>query len=230
MVRSVAAKFMTLEQIKEIAARVGAKPGDLLLMVAGKPRLVDVVLGELRQAIGHRLGQTDSNTLAFAFVENFPLLRWDETEGRWESEHHPFTAPWDEDVLLLDGAPDKVRGKHYDMVLNGCEIGGGSIRIHTAEMQRTIFGLLGYSDEDINDRFGHMLEAFTYGAPPHGGIALGIDRIVMLLAGEETIREVIAFPKNQNAADLMVDAPSPVTEEQLAELHINLGDGTEDSG
>ncbi|MFC1955208.1 aspartate--tRNA ligase [Chloroflexota bacterium] len=230
MVRSVAAKFMTLEQVKEIVARMGAKLGDLLLIVAGKPELVDVVLGELRQKIGHRLGQADSNTLAFAFVENFPLLSWDEAAGRWESQHHPFTAPWDEDISLLDCAPGKARGKHYDMVLNGYEIGGGSIRIHTAEIQRAVFRLLGYSDEDIDDRFGHMLEAFTYGAPPHGGIALGIDRIVMLLAGEETIREVIAFPKNQNAVDLMADAPAPVTEEQLAELHILLREEAEDSG
>ncbi|GAI32718.1 unnamed protein product, partial [marine sediment metagenome] len=156
------------------------------------------------------------------YIENFPLLRWDEEARRWESEHHPFTAPWDEDVPLLDTAPEKVRGKHYDLVCNEYEIGGGSLRIHTAELQRRIFRLLGYSDEETSERFGHMLEAFEYGAPPHGGIALGIDRIVMLLAGEETIREVIAFPKNQSAADLTFNAPSPVTEEQLAELHLRL--------
>ena len=153
---------------------------------------------------------------------NFPLLRRDKEAGRWESEHHPFTAPWDEDVPLLDSAPEKVRGKHYDVVCNGYEIGGGSIRIHTAELQRKVFRLLGYNDEEIDERFGHMLEAFDYGAPPHGGIALGLDRIVMLLAGEETIREVIAFPKNQNAVDLMVNAPSLVTEEQLDQLNLHL--------
>ena len=136
--------------------------------------------------------------------------------------HHPFTAPKDEDAPLLDTAPERVKGKHYDMVCNGCEIAGGSLRIYTSLLQRKIFKLLGYGDEEIKERFGHLLEAFDYGAPPHGGIAPGIDRIVMLLTGEENIREVIAFPKNQSAVDLMFDAPSPVTEEQLAELHLRL--------
>jgi len=222
MVRSVAAKFLTLEQVKEIAMRLEAKVGDLLLIVAGKPELVDVVLGELRREMGHRLKLADSNSLVFAFIRNFPLLRRSEKTGRWESEHHPFTAPWDEDMPLLDTTPEKVRGRHYDFVCNGYEVGGGSLRIHTAELQRKVFRLLGYKDEEIDDQFGHMLEAFEYGAPPHGGIALGLDRLVMLLAGEETIREVIAFPKNQNAADLTFNAPSAVTEEQLAELHLRL--------
>jgi len=222
MVRSVAAKFLTLDQIKQMAQRLGAKGGDLLLIIAGKGELVDMVLGELRQEMGHRLKLADPNLFAFAFIQNFPLLRWDEEAERWSSEHHPFTAPWDEDVPLLDTAPQKVRGKHYDVICNGYEIGGGSIRIHTAELQRKVFRLLGYSDEEIDVRFGHMLEAFEYGAPPHGGIALGLDRIVMLLAGEETIREVIAFPKTQAAMDLTFNAPSPVSEEQLAELHLRL--------
>ena len=222
MVRSVAAKFLILEQVKEMAMRLEAKVGDLLLIVAGKPELVDVVLGELRREMGHRLKLADSNSLVFAFIRNFPLLRRSEKTGRWESEHHPFTAPWDEDMPLLDTTPEKVRGRHYDFVCNGYEVGGGSLRIHTAELQRKVFRLLGYKDEEIDDQFGHMLEAFDYGAPPHGGIALGLDRIVMLLAGEETIREVIAFPKNQNAADLTFNAPSAVTEEQLAELHLRL--------
>jgi len=199
--------------------------GDLLLIIADKKsELVDVVLGELRREMGHRLKLADLNRLAFAFIQNFPLLRRSEGAGRWESEHHPFTAPRDEDVPLLDTAPEKVHGRHYDVVCNGYEIGGGSLRIHTAELQRKVFRLLGYSDEEIDDRFGHMLEAFEYGAPPHGGIALGLDRIVMLLAGEETIREVIAFPKNQNAVDLTFNAPSAVSEEQLAELHLRLRD------
>jgi len=222
MVRSVAAKFLTLDQIRQMAQRLGAKRGDLLLIIAGKSKLVDMALSELRQEMGHRLKQADPNLFAFAFIENFPLLRWDEGAGRWDSEHHPFTAPWNEDVPLLDTAPEKVRGRHYDVICNGYEIGGGSIRIHTAELQRKLFRLLGYSDEEIDIRFGHMLEAFEYGAPPHGGIALGLDRIVMLLAGEETIREVIAFPKTQAAMDLTFNAPSPVTEEQLAELHLRL--------
>jgi len=224
MVKSLVAKYMTLDQIKDIARRLEAKPGDMLLMVAGKPDLVSTVLGELRQEMGRRLKLAEPGFFAFAYILDFPLLRRDEQARRWESEHHPFTAPWDEDISLLDTTPEKVRGKHYDFVCNGYEIGGGSIRIHTAELQRKVFRLLGYSDEEINDQFGHMLEAFEYGAPPHGGIALGIDRIVMLLAGEETIREVIAFPKNQSAVDLTVNAPSSVTEDQLAELHLRLRD------
>jgi len=140
----------------------------------------------------------------------------------WQPIHHPFTAPRDEDIPLLDTDPGKVRSRCYDIVCNGYELASGSIRIHTSELQRKVFRLLGYKDEEITERFGHLLEAFEYGAPPHGGIAPGIDRIVMLLAGEETIREVIAFPKNQSAADLTFNAPSPVTEEQLAELHLRL--------
>jgi len=221
-VKSVAARFMTLEQVGQMARLLGANKGDLLLIVAGNKKLVDTVLGELRQHMGHQLNLAAPGLFAFAFIQNFPLLRWDGEAKRWDSEHHPFTSPWEEDIPLLESAPEKVRGKHYDVVGNGYELGGGSIRIHTAEMQRKIFRLLGYNDKEIDARFGHMLEAFQYGAPPHGGIALGLDRIVMLLAGEETIREVIAFPKNQSAADLTFDAPSMVSEQQLAELHLRL--------
>ncbi len=224
VVRSVAAKFLTLDQIKQMAKRLGANAGDLLLIIAAKPEVVSMALGELRREMGHQLKLADPNLLTFAYIENFPLLRWDEEIGRWESEHHPFTAPRDEDMPLLDTAPGKVRGKHYDVICNEYEIGGGSLRIHTAELQRKVFRLLGYSDEEIDERFGHMLEAFEYGAPPHGGVALGLDRIVMLLAEEKTIREVIAFPKNQSAADLTFNAPASVTEEQLAELHLRLRD------
>ncbi len=222
MVHSVAAKFLTLEQIKAMAERMEASTGDLLLIVAGDAKTVNISLGAMRQEIGQRLKLADPNTLAFAYIKNFPLLRKNEETGYWEPEHHPFTKPWDEDVSLLDTAPEKVRSKHYDMICNGFEIGGGSLRIHTTTLQRKVFQLLGYTDDDIEERFGHMLEAFEYGAPPHGGIALGIDRTVMLLAGKETIREVIAFPKTQGALDLTFNAPAPVTEEQLAELHILL--------
>ncbi len=222
MAKSVAAKFLTLDQIKQMGHRLGANMGDLLLIVAGKPKLVDMALSGLRQEMGRRLKLADPNLLAFAFVVDFPLLDRNEETGLWEPMHHPFTAPRDEDIPLLDSAPEKVRGKHYDFVCNGYEIAGGSIRIHISELQRKIFRLLGYSDEEINERFGHMLEAFEYGAPPHGGVAPGIDRVVMLLAGEETIREVIAFPKNQSAADLTFNAPASVSEEQLAELHLRL--------
>jgi aspartyl-tRNA synthetase len=221
-VKSAAAKFLTLEQVRQMARRLGASKGDLLLIVAGKPKLVDMVLSELRLEMERRLKLADPNLLAFAFIQDFPLFEKNEETGQWEPMHHPFTAPRDEDIPLLDSAPEKVRGKHYDFVLNGYEIAGGSIRIHQSELQRKVFRLLGYSDEEIDERFGHMLEAFEYGAPPHGGVAPGIDRIVMLLAGEPTIREVIAFPKNQSAIDLTFNAPAPVSEEQLAELHIRL--------
>ncbi len=222
MVRSVVAKFLTLDQIKQMAERLGANIGDLLLIIAGKPGVVNAVLAELRQEIGHRLKLAEPALFVFAFIVDFPLLKRNEETGRWESEHHPFTAPRDEDMSLLDTSPEKVQGRHYDIICNGYEIGGGSLRIHTAELQRKVLRLLGYSDEEIDVQFGHMLEAFEYGAPPHGGIALGLDRIVMLLAGEETIREVIAFPKNQSAVDLTFNAPSLVSEEQLAELHLRL--------
>jgi len=222
MVRSVAARFLTLDQIKEMAERLAANMGDLLLIIAGKPNLVDMALGELRREMGYRLNLAEPGLLVFAFIVGFPLLERNEETGHWEPMHHPFTAPWDEDVPLLDIAPEKVRAKHYDMVCNGYEIAGGSIRIHTSGLQRKIFRLLGYSDEEVEERFGHLLEAFDYGAPPHGGIAPGLDRIVMLLAGEENIREVIAFPKNQSAVDSTFNAPAPVSEAQLAELHLRL--------
>jgi len=223
MVRSVATKFLTLDQIKQIAERLGANRGDLLFIIAGKAsKIVDVALGELRLELGRRLKLADPNVLAFIFIVDFPLLWWNEETGQWEAMHHPFTAPKDEDASLLDVAPEKVQGKHYDIVCNGCEIAGGSIRIHTSELQRKIFKLLGYNDDEIEERFGHLLEAFDYGAPPHGGIAPGIDRIVMLLTGEETIREVIPFPKSQTACDLTFSAPSTITEQQLAELHLRL--------
>ncbi len=222
MAKSVAAKFLTLDQIKQMAERLGAKMGDLLLIIAGEPEVVNLVLAELRQEMGRRLKLAEPDLFVFAFIVDFPLLKRNEETGRWESEHHPFTAPRDEDMSLLDTSPEKARGKHYDMICNGCEIGGGSLRIHTSELQRKVFRLLGYSDAEIDVQFRHMLEAFEYGAPPHGGIALGLDRIVMLLAGEKTIREVIAFPKNQSAVDLTFNAPSPVSEEQLAELHLRL--------
>ena len=219
-VKSVAAKFLTLEQVREMARRLEADPGDLLLIIAGRPQVVSSALGALRQEIGLRLGLADPDLLAFAFITGFPLLGWNGKSGRWEAEHHPFTAPQDEDIPLLDTAPEKVRGRHYDIICNGYEIGGGSIRIHASELQRKVFGLMGYSDDEASELFGHMLEAFDYGAPPHGGIAIGIDRLVMLLARETTIREVIAFPKTQEATDLTFRAPSPVSEAQLKELHL----------
>jgi aspartyl-tRNA synthetase len=224
MVKSVAAKYMSLEQIKEISRRCGAKPGDLLLVVAGKAKVVDKALGELRKEMGGRLGLADPNLLAFAFILNFPLFAWNEDNKKWEPEHHPFVEPWEEDKSILEKEPGKVRAHCYDIVCNGFELASGSIRIHNPELQRRIFRFLGYKDEEIQEKFGGFLDAFEYGAPPHGGIAPGIDRILMILSGSPTIRDVMAFPKNQNAADMMLGAPSPVRAEQLKELHIRLSD------
>jgi len=223
-VKSVAAKYLTAEQLKDIVRRFGAKAGDLILIVAGETKMVDKVLDELRREMGHRLGSIDPNLLAFVFVVDYPLLDWNEETKLWEPMHHPFTSPREEDMPLLDKDPAKVRARHYDIVCNGYELSSGSIRIHTRQLQERIFHLLGYNDEEIETKFGHMLEAFDYGAPPHGGIAPGIDRVVMLLAGAENIREVIAFPKNQSAIDVMSDSPSPVSEAQLKELHLKLID------
>ncbi len=222
MVKSVAAKYMKLDQVKEMAHRLDAGLGDLLLVVAGRPKIVDKALGELRKELGYRLKLADPDVLAFAFVLNFPLFAWNEEVKAWEPEHHAFTAPMPDDVGLIDTDPGKVRARHYDIICNGYELASGSIRINNPQLQRKIFRMLGYSDEDITQRFGTLLEAFEYGAPPHGGIAPGIDRIVMMLAGEDNIREVIAFPKNQNAVDVMLDAPSPVDAQQLANLHLEI--------
>ncbi len=222
--KSVMAKFLTSEQIKEITTRFGAKGGDLLLIVAGKADVVNKALGQIRQEMAQRLGLIDPNLFACVFIIDYPLFEWNEEEKHWEPMHHPFTAPKEEDIPLLDTAPKKVRSRHYDIVCNGYEISSGSIRIHNRQIQEKVFQLLGYSREEIERRFGHLLEAFEYGAPPHGGIAPGIDRLVMLLAGERSIREVIAFPKNQSAYDLLFDAPSEVSEEQLKELGLALRD------
>ncbi len=217
---SFVARFLTPEQVVDIASRFDAKAGDLLLIVADKTELINKVLDQMRKEMGRRLGLMDPNLLAFAFVLDYPLLEWREEEERWDSMHHPFTAPREEDVSLLDSAPEKVKARHYDIVCNGCELSSGSIRIHNRELQERIFRLLGYSQEETQLRFGQLLEALEYGAPPHGGIAPGIDRLVMLLAGEENIREVIPFPKTQSAYDPLFDAPSEVSAAQLEELHL----------
>jgi len=219
--RSVLDKFLTGEQRGEMASRFGAGEGDLLLIIAGETKMVEEALGALRGEMARRLELLDPNLLVFCYIIDYPLLEKGEG-GRWEPMHHPFTAPRDEDIPLLDSAPERVYAKHYDLVCNGCELSSGSIRIHTRELQEKIFKLLGYGEAEVEQRFGHLLEAFEYGAPPHGGIAPGIDRVVMLLAGEESIRDVIPFPKNKSAMDVMFDAPSELPEEQLKELHLRL--------
>jgi aspartyl-tRNA synthetase len=221
-VRSSFAKFLTDEQTQAIVKRLDGKPGDLLLFVADRPAIVNEALSRLRMSLGDELGLRDPNVLSLCWVIDFPFVIWNEEEQRWDPSHHLFTAPMDEDISLLDTDPGRARGKQYDLVCNGYEIAGGSIRIHRRELQEKVFKLIGLEVEDAKQQFGHMLEAFEYGTPPHGGIAPGIDRFVMLLAGEPNIREVIAFPKSQSAADLMAGAPSPVTERQLKELHLKL--------
>lgn len=223
-VKSPIGKFLTVEQMNALIERMGAQQGDLILISSDTHATVCAVLDTLRREFAARLGLADPKRIAFCWVVDFPLFDWNADEQRWDPSHHLFTAPMPEDIPLLDSEPGKVRGQQYDLACNGYEVAGGSIRIHDRALQEKIFGLIGLDVEDAKQRFGHMLEAFEYGTPPHGGIAPGIDRLVMLLAGEPNIREVIAFPKSQQAADLMAGAPSEADAHQLAELHIRVVD------
>lgn len=218
--RSSFTKFLTEDEIQGILKKVQAEPGDLICFVADRNNIVFDALGHLRLEIARRLNLLDENKTNFLWVTEFPLLEYNDEEKRWEAKHHPFTAPMDEDIPLLDTDPGKVRAKAYDIVLNGIELGGGSIRIHDQELQKKMFEIIGISDEEARKRFGFLLEAFRYGTPPHGGLAFGLDRMVMLMAKCESIRDVIAFPKVQNSSCLMTGAPDFVDEKQLEELHI----------
>ncbi|WP_136606727.1 aspartate--tRNA ligase [Paenibacillus dokdonensis] len=221
-------KFFTEQEIEAVRERTGAEDGDLLLFSADNKKVVADVLGALRLKIGRQLGLIDDKVYKFAWVTDFPLLSYDEDAKRYVAEHHPFTRPNDEDLELFDTDPLKVRAQAYDIVLNGYEVGGGSMRIYKRDIQEKMFNALGLSPEVAREKFGYLLDAFEYGTPPHGGIAFGLDRLIMLLAGRTNLRETIAFPKTASATDLLMDAPSTVDASQLDQLHIKLAKKPED--
>ena len=221
-VRGTAQKFIKPEEVQAIQAKTGAQVGDLVLFIADQKAVANKTLSALRLLFRDRLKLADKDLLAFAWVVDFPMFEWKEDEQKWDAAHHPFTMPKMEDLPKFETDPGSILSDAYDMVLNGYETASGSIRIHRRDIQAKVFQLLGLSEEEVQQKFSHLLEAFEYGAPPHGGIAPGIDRIVMIFAEEPNIREVIAFPKNQAGRDLMADAPSAASEKQLNELHIKL--------
>ena len=221
-IKSPLKKFLSIDSVKQIAAEMGAEPGDLMLIVAGTDKLVNTVLSNLRNEMARRLELLDSKELSFAWVYDFPLFEWDEDLKKFEPAHHVFSTPKPEHMDYLDTDPGKVIGTLWDLVCNGSEMGSGSIRIHDKDLQARLFGIIGYTEDQINDRFGQLLTAFQYGAPPHGGMGLGLDRLVAILAGESAIREVIAFPKTQSAVDPLFEAPSAIEDDQLKDLHIRV--------
>lgn len=215
-------KFLGEDKIREIGKFCEAENGDLILIIADKPKVVAQALGELRLEMARRMNLIDENEFCFRWVTDFPMFEYSEEDKRWIAEHHPFTAPRDEDVQYLLTDPSKVYAKAYDMVLNGVEAGGGSLRIYQEELQEKVFKAIGITHEEAQEKFGFLLDAFRYGAPPHAGIALGLDRLVMLMLRLGSIRDVIAFPKTQSAIDQMTQAPSEVVDMQLKELHIRV--------
>jgi aspartyl-tRNA synthetase len=220
--KGTAAKFVKPEEAEAVTSKAGASQGDLILFAADQRAVVNKVLGGLRLIFRDRLDLADPNLMAFAWVVDFPMFAWNEEEQKWDAEHHPFTMPQLDDLPKFETNPAAILSDAYDMVCNGYEMASGSIRIHRSDIQLKVFQLLGLGGEEIEQKFGHMLEAFEFGAPPHGGMAPGIDRLIMLLADEPNIREVIAFPKNQAGRDVMADAPSEVELKQLRELHIKV--------
>ena len=220
--KSSFAKFMTDEEMDALIAAMDGKPGDLLLFAADKKKLVYDVLGGLRLELAKQMDLLDKNEYRFVWVTEFPLLEWSEEENRFTAMHHPFTMLMEEDLPLLDTDPGKVRAKAYDIVLNGNEIGGGSVRIHQDDIQERMFEALGFTKEAAHEQFGFLLDAFKYGVPPHAGLAYGLDRLVMLMAKVDSIRDVIAFPKVKDASCLMTQTPSRVSEEQLKELELEV--------
>ena len=220
--KSSFSKFMTEEELDKLVQAMNGEKGDLLLFAADKTSLVWNILGALRLDLGEELGLIDKSKFNFLWIVEFPLLSWNEDENRFQAEHHPFTAPMEEDWINADKDPGSIRAKAYDIVLNGYELGGGSVRIYQDDVQEKMFELLGFTSEEAHNRFGFLLDAFKYGVPPHAGLAYGVDRFVMLLAGAENIREVIAFPKNKDAMDLMLGSPGRVDTKQLDELGIEV--------
>lgn len=221
-IKSPLKKFLSIDIVKQLANETGAKPGDLMLIVAGTSRLVNTVLSNLRNEMARRLELVDENDVSLAWIYDFPLFEWDDDLNKWEPAHHVFSSPKAEHMQYLDTDPGKVLADLYDLVCNGQEMGSGSIRIHDKDIQTRVFGVIDYGEDEIQDRFGQLLTAFTYGAPPHGGMGLGLDRLVAILAGEQAIREVIAFPKTQSAVDPLFEAPAIITDQQLEELHIRV--------
>jgi len=221
-VKSSIDKFYTEDDLKKVAQKFGAKQGDLILILAGEKKKTLVALSELRLEMGGRLNLRQKDIFAPLWVIDFPLLEWDEASNRFYAMHHPFTSPKTEDITKLDSDPKNVNANAYDMVINGVEIGGGSIRIHDQKLQQKMFKTLGFTTEEAVNQFGFLMNAFRFGAPPHGGIAFGFDRLVSLFAGLDSIRDVIAFPKNNSGRDLMIDTPSEIKTEQLNELSLKI--------